>query len=70
MWGPYQQICSLLYLELQPRAGHVLGMVEKPFSKAAPGAKHHIFGYRVAQVMARKVCLECVLGGNASGEGQ
>ena len=55
MWGPYQQICSLLYLVLQPRAGHVLGMVGKPFPTAAPGAKHHIFWMRVAQVMATKV---------------
>ena len=58
MWGPYQQICSLLYLVLQPRAGPVLGVVGKPFSRAAPGAKHHIFWIRVAQVMAQRCVWE------------
>ena len=43
MWGPYQQICSLLYLVLHPRAGPMLGVVGKPFPTAAPEAKHHIF---------------------------
>ena len=60
MWGPDQQICSLLYLVLQPRGDHVLGMLGKPFSIPAPGFNHHIFWIRVAQVMAHKVCLEWV----------
>ena len=58
MWGPYQQICIPLYPQLQPRAGHVLGIRGKPSSKAAPGARHHFFWIRVAEVMANKVCWE------------